>query len=78
MPFVVVDLLGFPPRVLDGPFRLDYYRYRTTLRLSELRPIESVPVGEFGALLHFDPWWVFRSVSGVRRDWLEAVFAVAG
>ena len=64
-----------PPRVLEGPFRLDNYRYRTTLRLSELRPIESVPVEEFGALLHFDPWWVFRGVSGVRRDWLEAVIA---
>ena len=75
VPFVVVDLLGFPPRILEGPFRLDNYRYRTTTRLSELRPIESVPLGEFGALLHFDPWWVFRGVLGVQREWVEAIFA---
>ena len=50
VPFVVVDLLGFPPRILEGPFRLDNYRYRTTMRLSELRPIEAVPLGELGAL----------------------------
>jgi len=75
VPFVVVDLLGFPPRILEGPFRLDNYRYRTTARLSELRPIESVPLEEFGALLHFDPWWVFRGVLGVQREWVEAAFA---
>src|SRR2546428_11497941 len=46
VPFVVVDLLGFPPRILEGPFRLDNYRYRTTLRLSDLRPIESVPLAD--------------------------------
>src|SRR3989442_4538830 len=75
VPFVVVDLLGCPPRILEGPFRLDNYRYRTTTRLSELRPIESVPLGEFGALLHFDPWWVFRGVLEVQREWVEAIFA---
>src|SRR3989454_4946775 len=66
-PFVVGDLLGFPPRILGGPFRLDNYRYRTTARLSELRPLERVPLEEFGAIPHFHPWWVVRGGSGGRR-----------
>jgi hypothetical protein len=75
VPFVLVNVLGFPPRILEGPFRLDNFRYRTTVGLSDLRPIESVPLGEFGALVHYDPWWTLRGVSGVQRAWIDAVIA---
>ncbi len=75
VPFVVVDFLEVPPKILEGPFRLDNYRYRTTMRISQLRPVESVTIEELRALVHYDPWWVFRWVSGVESEWVEAVFA---
>jgi len=61
--------------VFDGPFRLDRFRFRTVSRTDELRPIESVSLGELRELAHFDPWWVFRRSTGVQRPWIEAVFA---
>src|SRR5437899_3469919 len=75
VPFIVVDLSMGPPWVLDGPIRVDQYRFRTPLRTSDLRRIESVPLDELAKLVHYDPWWVFRRVSGVDRAWIEAVFA---
>src|SRR3989454_10949633 len=61
VPFVGVDLLGFPPRILEGPFRLDNYRDRTTTRASELRPTGPPPLREVGAPPPLDP------VAEVRR-----------
>jgi len=75
VPFVIVDLSAGAPLVLDGPFRVDQFRFRTALRSNELRRIESIPIEELGQLVHYDPWWVFRRVTGVDRRWIEAVFA---
>jgi len=75
VPFVVVDLSIGAPLVLDGPFRVDQFRFRTALRTNDLRRIESIPLEELKQLVHYDPWWVFRRVSGVDRGWIEAVFA---
>ncbi len=60
VPFVVVALSAGAPLVLDGPY---------------LRRIESIPLEDLGQLVHYDPWWVFRRVTGVARAWIEAVFA---
>jgi len=73
--FLVLDLSMGPPWILDGPFRVDQFRFRTPLRTSDLRRIESVPLDELAKLVHYDPWWVFRRVSGVDRAWIEAVLA---
>jgi len=75
VPFVVLVLSMGPPWVLDGPLRVDQFRFRTPLRMSDLRRIESVTLDELAKLAHYDPWWVFRRVSGVDRAWIEAVFA---
>lgn len=75
VPLLVVELGTGPPMVLDGPFRLDQFRFRTALRTSDLRRIESVSLEDLKELVHYDPWWVFRRVSGVDRAWIEAVFA---
>ena len=75
VPFVVVNFPEGRPMVLDAPFRPDRFRFRTALRVHDLRRIESVPLQDFDELVHFDPWWVFRRVSGVDRAWVEAVFA---
>ena len=75
VPFVAVDLSMGRPWILDGPFRVDQFRFRTSLRMSDLRRFESVPLDDLAKLVHYDPWWVFRRVSGVDRAWIDAVFA---
>src|SRR2546422_5571508 len=75
VPFIVVDLSMGPPCVLGGPVRGGQYRFRTPLGTSDLRRIESVPLDELAKLVHYDPWWMFRRVSGVDQAWIEAVFA---
>jgi len=75
VPFVIVDLSVGAPLVLDGPFRADQFRFRTALRSNDLRRIESIPIEGLGQLVHYDPWWVFRRVTGVDRRWIEAVLA---
>lgn len=75
VPFVVVDLSAGAPLVLDGPFRVDQVRFRTALGSNDLRRIESIPLKDLEGLVHYDPWWVFRRVSGVDRRWIEAVLA---
>jgi len=73
VPFIVLDLLGGPPRILAGPLHLDGTRLRTPEPRAALRPIESIPTGDFAALVHYDPWWAFRGVSGVNRAWIRAI-----
>ncbi len=75
VPFIMVDLSMGLPWILDGPFRVDQFRFRTPLRTSDLRRIESVSIDELSKLVHYDPWWVLRRVSGVDRTWVGAVFA---
>jgi hypothetical protein len=75
VPFLVVDLAIGPPMVLDGPFRVDQFRFRTALRIRDLRRIESVSLEDLEQLVHYDPWWVFRRASGVSRAWVDAVLA---
>jgi len=75
VPFVIVNLSIDAPLVLDGPFRIHQFRFRTALRSNDLRRIESIPLEDLEQLVHYDPWWVFRQVSGVGRAWIEAVFA---
>lgn len=74
VPFLTVDRMGGPPQILAGPVSLEEGTIRTTARASDLRRIESIPQEDFATLVHFDPWWAFRGVSGVDRRWIEAVF----
>ena len=67
--------MGGPPRVLAGTMSIDSGRTRTPAHFRDLRPVESVPRDDFASLVHFDPWWAFRGVSGVDRPWIEAIFA---
>src|SRR2546428_8379598 len=41
VPFVVVALSVGAPLALDGPFRVDQFRFRTALRTNDLRRIDS-------------------------------------
>ena len=75
VPFVVLDLLGSPPKILSGPLHADDTRLRTLEPRAALRPIESVPIPDIAMLVHYDPWWAFRGVSGVDRTWIQAIFA---
>ncbi len=73
--FVVLDLLGSPPRIVEATVHADGSRLRTPARTSELRRIESVPREHLDALAHYDPWWAFRGVAGIDRSWIETIFA---
>lgn len=75
VPFVVVDGLGMPPRILADRIHFDGRGIFTSARIRTLRPIESIPTEDFAALVHFDPWWAFRGVSGVSRAWQSAIVA---
>ena len=78
--FTVVDALSYGPRVLRGNLELREGVLRTDARTSQLEKITTVPLERFGELVHFDPWWAFRGIGGVPREWIEAVIAsnVAG
>src|SRR6266540_994158 len=75
VPFTVVDRIGGPPRVFDAAVRFDGDRLHVPSRVADLRTVESIPMDRFAQLVHFDPWWAFRGVSGVERRWIEAIFS---
>src|SRR2546428_12939600 len=75
VPFAVVALSVGAPLVLDGPFRVDQFRFRTALGSNDLRRIESIPLEDLEQLVHYDPWWVFHRVSGAARAWIEPLSA---
>src|SRR5688572_18801188 len=74
VPFVVFDLLGAPPRILRAKVHLVGRGLHTTASIRALHPIESIPAADFASLVHFDPWWAFRGISGVNRDWIVSIF----
>ncbi len=74
-PFVVLDVFGMGPRVFHGPLDLTRDGMHTAVSPADLQRIETVPVETFEGLVHYDPWWVFRGVAGVERDWVKAVVA---
>lgn len=75
VPFTVLDLFGGPPCVLEGSLHIDGSRLRSPVQMEDLRSIESLPLERFETLVHFDPWWAFRGVSGVPRAAIDAIFA---
>jgi hypothetical protein len=75
VPFVVLDVLGRPPAILEDSIHLNGLRLRTNAPVRALRTIESMPVSAFSGFVHYDPWWAFRGVSGVNRTWVKAIFA---
>src|SRR6266571_7053867 len=75
VPFTVVDRIGGPPRVLAAAIRFGGDRLHAPSRAADLRAVESISVDRFAGLVHFDPWWAFRGVSGVDRRWIETIFS---
>ncbi len=73
--FTVVDAMTYGPRVLHGGLELRGGGLFAKEALSALKEIDSVPLQEFDRLVHFDPWWALRGVSGVERDWVKAILA---
>ncbi len=71
--FTVVDRIGGSPRVLDAAIRFEEDRLHASCGVAHLRAVESIPADRFADLVHFDPWWAFRGVSGVDRRWIEAI-----
>ena len=61
VPFVLIDRLGAPPRMLAAKIHFDGRRMHTPSPVRALRPIESMPAGNFGPLVHFDPCGPFEA-----------------
>src|SRR2546422_11610102 len=59
VPFIVLDLLGGPPRILAGPLDLDGTRLGAPETRGALRPIESRSTRDVAAFGHYEPWRVF-------------------
>jgi hypothetical protein len=73
VPFVVFDRLGGPPRILRATVRSEGRTLHTTASIRDLHPIETIPTSDFTSLVHFDPWWAFRGISGVDRSSITAI-----
>jgi len=73
--FVVLDVLGAAPRLHRAALRIEGERLVSDGRVDDLRPVETVPTAEFTRLTHFDPWWAFRGIGGVRTEWVRAIVA---
>ena len=74
VPFTVLDRMGGPPRVHEGTIQCRGDRVHASGKMPALRSVESIRIDHFADLVHFDPWWAFRGVSGVDRHWIEAIF----
>lgn len=75
VPFAVVDAMTYGPRILRGPLELRSGALFTQEPTSRLETIPSMPLEVFERLVHFDPWWAFKGVSGVDRDHVKAILA---
>lgn len=74
VPFVVFDRLGAPPRILRAKVRSEGRSLHTSATVRDLHPIETIPISDLASLVHFDPWWAFRGISGVDRSYITAIF----
>jgi len=74
-PFVVVDVLGRGPRIHRGTIRVEGERLTSEGGAADLDLIETIPLDDFAGLAHFDPWWAFRGIGGVRGEWVRAIVA---
>lgn len=73
--FTVVDAMTYGPRVFRGHLDLRSGALYTKEPTSKLEKIASMPLERFETVVHFDPWWAFRGVGGVERDWVNAILA---
>lgn len=75
VPFAVVDAMTLGPRIFQGPLVLESGALQTKEPTAKLEPVSSVPLARFETVVHFDPWWAFRGIGGVPRDWVRAILA---
>src|SRR5437867_12095548 len=63
VPFVVLDLVGRPPRISVDPIQWDGPRLHSTGSRAALRRIDSVPLVGLAHFFCCEPWRVSRGVS---------------
>lgn len=73
--FFVIDAMSYGPRVFRGDLEVRPDGLHTSQPSAKLEKVSSIPTSTYGELVHFDPWWVFRGVSGLEREWIDAVLA---
>ncbi len=75
VPFTIVDGMTLGPRILRGRLEARSGALYTAEPRSRLEAITSAPLETFERVVHFDPWWAFRGIGGVPREWIDAVLA---
>lgn len=73
--FHVVDTMTLGPRLFRGSLELRSGTLHASDPKAELEPVTAIPVSALDAVVHFDPWRVFRGVAGIDRTWIDAVLA---
>ncbi len=73
--FHVVDSMTLGPRLFRGTLELRSGALHASEPRAALEPVTSLPVSALDAVVHFDPWRVFRGVSGIEQAWVDAVLA---
>jgi hypothetical protein len=73
--FTIVDAMTYGPRVFEGPLDLRSGALYSQEPTTKLERISSLPLKRFETVVHFDPWWAFRGIGGVDRDWVKAILA---
>lgn len=73
--FTIVDAMSLGPRLYRGTLEFRGGALHSPEARSKLEPITALPLSALEPVVHFDPWWVFRGVSGIERSWVDAVLA---
>lgn len=73
--FTVVDAMTMGPRLFAGSLELRSGALFAQEPVSALQSLSTLPVQRFDEVVHFDPWWVFRGVTGVDRERINAILA---
>ncbi len=73
--FTVIDAMTYGPRIFQGSLDLRSGALYAKEPASKLEKISTMPLKRFETVVHFDPWWAFRGVSGLERDWVTAILA---
>ena len=75
VPFFIVDRLGRGPAVLHPPVRGEKNGLLLSQgKMADLEELGSTDPARFHGLCHYDPWWVFRGMSGVSDEMKQAIF----
>jgi hypothetical protein len=73
VPFLILNVSVQGPRLFRGPLEVRSDGLHTKESVTSLRPVDELSPESFQALVHFDPWWVFRVEPRVDKERTKAI-----